>query len=243
MSVKERSKPRSRFKVFLWLILFGLLAAGLSYLVWFTPVFQIQAIEVNGGTPAQQEILKQNTSGNLLFWKSPISQSDYPQIAKLEVKKNLLERKLVINLEEREKAIIWCLERTERCLWADDTGFAFTEAPFTSGTLVEVKVVRDYSEREVKVGENVLSPKDFANLRAIMEILTELNLPVNEVKIENIDYKEMVADLSSGPDIYFSLLFDPGSARNVIEKLKASGEWNGLRYVDLRVENRAYYSQ
>ena len=63
------------------------------------------------------------------------------------------------------------------------------------------------------------------------------------MKIENIDYKEAVTDLSSGPDIYFSLLFDPGFARDVIEKLKASNEWSDLRYVDLRVENRAYYSQ
>ena len=108
---------------------------------------------------------------------------------------------------------------------------------------MEVKVVRDYSDREVKVGENVLPPKHFQNLKSTLDLLVELNLPVNELKIENIDYREAIADLSSGPNIYFSLLFNPGFARNVVEKLKASGEWNNLRYVDFRVENRAYYSQ
>ncbi|MEX2033529.1 MAG: hypothetical protein WD889_03190, partial [Candidatus Colwellbacteria bacterium] len=242
MKSNFQSESRSPLKFFLVLFLFGAIIAGAVYLIWFTPAFQIQAIEINGGTPAQQEILKQKTTNNLLFWKPPINQKDYPQIAKLEVKRNFLERKIVVNLEERQKEIIWCLEKTQQCLWVDNTGFAFTPAPFTTGTLVEVRVVRDYSEREIKVGENVLLPKNFENLKSALNLLVELNLPVNEMKIENIDYKEAVADLSGGPDLYFSLLFNPGFGRDVIEKLRASGEWNALRYVDLRVENRAYYS-
>lgn len=243
MSVPRQSNSRRKLKFFLFLFLFGLVIAGAGYLIWFTPAFQIQAIEVNGGTPAQQEILKERSSNNMLFWRPPISQKEYPQIAKLEVKRNFFERKITVNLEERQKEIIWCLEKKEQCFWVDKTGFAFTPAPFTTGTLVEVKVIRDYSEREIKVGENVLDPKHFQNLKAALDLLVELNLPVNELKIENIDYREAMADLSSGPDLYFSLLFDPGFARDVVEKLRASGEWNSLRYVDLRVENRAYYSQ
>lgn len=240
--VNDGRRP-GKLKPFLFFLLFGLIAAGAIYLIWFTSTFQIQAIEVSGGTPAQQEVLKQKTSNNLLFWKPPINQKDYPQIAKLEVKRNFVERKILVNLEERRKEMIWCLEKIQQCLWVDSDGFAFTPAPFTTGTLVEVKVIRDYSDREVRVGENAINPKYFKNLKAALELLVELNLPVNEVKVENIDYKEAVADLSSGPDIHFSLLFDPGFARDVIEKLKSSNEWNILRYVDLRVENRAYYSQ
>lgn len=239
----EPHERKSRLKFFLALLLLGLTIAGAVYLIWFTPAFQIQAIEVNGGTPAQQEILKQKKSNNLLFWKPPISQEEYPQIAKLEVKRNFVERKIIVNLTERQKEVIWCLEKAQQCFWADKTGFAFTPAPFTTGTLVEIKVVRDYSDREVKVGENVLPPKYFQNLKTAIDLLIGLNLPVNEVKVENIDYKEAVADLSSGPDIYFSMLFDSGFARDVIEKLRISNEWNALRYVDFRVENRAYYSQ
>lgn len=238
----QKSSPRRKLKLLIFLFPLGLIVAGAIYLIWFTPAFEIQAIEVNGGTPAEQEILKQRTSNNLLFWKSPINQKDYPQIAKLEVKRNFFERKIVVNLKERQKEVIWCLEKIQQCFWVDETGFAFTPAPFTTGTLVEVKVVRDYSDREVRVGENVLPPKYFQSLKAALGLLGELKLPVNELKIENIDYREAIADLSSGPDIYFSLLFNPGFARDVVEKLKSSGEWNALRYVDLRVENRAYYS-
>lgn len=243
MSVPQKSDSRRRLKFFLFLFLLGLVAAGAVYLIWFTSAFRIQAIEVNGGTPSQQEVLKANPSGNMLFWKPPINEKDYPQIAKLEIKRNFFERKITVTLEERQKEIIWCLEKIQHCLWVDKTGFAFTPAPFTTGTLVEVKVIRDYSEREVKVGENVLAPRYFQHLKAVFDLLVELNLPVSEVKIENIDYREAIADLSTGPDMYFSLLFDPGFARDVVEKLKASGEWNSLRYIDLRVENRAYYSQ
>lgn len=239
----SEGRRTGKLKFFLLLFLIGLVIAGVTYLIWFTPAFQIQAIVISGGTPAQQEVLRQKTSNNLLFWKPPINQKDYPQIAKLEVKRNFVERKIVVNLEERQKEMIWCLEKIQQCLWVDNAGFAFTPAPFTTGTLVEVKVIRDYSDREIKVGENALDPKYFKNLKAALELLVELNLPVNEVRVENIDYKEAVADLSSGPDIYVSLLFDPGFARDVILKLKSSNEWNVLRYLDLRVENRAYYSQ
>lgn len=231
-----------RTKSFLFLFLFGLLAAGTAYLVWFTPLFQIRAVEVSGGTEAEEEIFKQKTSNNLLFWRPPVNEKDYPQIAKLEVKRNFLERKISVSLEKRQKEIIWCLEKSQQCLWLDNTGFAFTSAPFTTGTLVEVKVVRDYSDREVKIGDNALSPKNFEHLKTVLLILSQLNLPIHEIKIENIDYKEVVVDLSSGPDLYFSLLFDPRFSKSVIEKLKASSEWNGLRYIDFRVENRVYYS-
>lgn len=246
MSDKERLKSgrtTGRAKSFLLLFLFGLIVAGVVYLIWFTPAFQIQAIEVNGGTPAQQEIVKGEAKGNMLFWKPPVNEKDYPQLAKVEVQRNFFERKITVNLEERQKEIIWCMEKKEQCFWVDKTGFAFTPAPFTQGTLVEVKVIRDYSEREVKVGENVLDPKHFQNLKSALDLLVELNLPVNELKVENVDYREAIADLSSGPDMYFSFLFDPGFAREVVEKLRSSGEWSSLRYVDLRVENRAYYSQ
>lgn len=241
-----QSKPRRRqgkFKLFLFLSLLGLMAAGAVYLIWFTPAFEIQAIEVNGGTPPQQEIFKQKTSNNLLFWKPPIKQKDYPQLAKLEVKKDFIERKIVVNLEERKKEMIWCLVKKERCLWIDNTGFAFAEAPFTTGTLVEIKVIEDYSDREIKTGDYTLQPKNFENLKNALTVISELKLPTTEIKIENIDYKEVAVDLSSGPDLYFSLLFDPRFSKSVIEKLKSSSEWSSLRYVDFRVENRAYYSQ
>lgn len=242
MSDREKS-PRRKLKFFLFLFLFGLLAAGAIYLIWFTPAFQIQAIEVNGGTPSQQEVIKANPHGNMLFWKPPVNEKDYPQLAKVDVKRDFLERKISVTLEERQKEIIWCLEKNQQCFWVDKTGFAFTQAPYTTGTLVEIKVIRDYSDRTIKVGENAVDPKHFQNLKAALDLLVELNLPVNELKVENVDYREAIADLVSGPDMYFSFLFNPGFARDVVEKLRTSGEWNSLRYVDLRVENRAYYSQ
>ena len=84
MSEKERS-PRRKLKVFLFLFLLGLIASGAAYLVWFTPAFQIQAVEVSGGTPPQEELIKNAARGNMLFWKPPVNERDYPQLAKVEV--------------------------------------------------------------------------------------------------------------------------------------------------------------
>jgi len=42
------------------------------------------------------------------------------------------------------------------------------------------------------------------------------------------------------PKIYFSLRFDPGFGLSAIESLKSTG-LDKIDYIDLRVENRAYY--
>jgi len=241
MLARRRLKHRGWVKrVVIALGVVTLLGGGV-YLVFFSPYFQIESIEVEGARLVDAKTIAGPSEGNILFWKPPVGVSDFPQLATFTFEKDFVNRKIMIFVEERKKAIIWCLEASEKCYWADKDGFIFTAAPSPEGTFV-VSVVRDYTQRDLDVGSNVLPDDLFVNLDSIIELLKDVDIPVDELRIDDLKFKEATAVVANGPEIYFSLLFDPSFGESVIESLKISPEWRTIRYVDLRVENRAYYS-
>ncbi|MBI3638427.1 hypothetical protein HY227_01640, partial [Candidatus Wolfebacteria bacterium] len=62
------------------------------------------------------------------------------------------------------------------------------------------------------------------------------------LELKNLEFQEIVADpaVNSLPMVYFSLRTDPIFGLSAIESLKKIG-LQKLEYIDLRVENRAYY--
>jgi hypothetical protein len=214
---------------------------GAVYLIWFSPLFKIQSLEVKGATAEEEALLRQTTVDNILFWRSPLAPSKFPEIAKLNIKKDFIHHKITLEVIRREKAIIWCLEKSNQCFWADNSGFIFSAAPTPTGSLL-VRVIKDGSDRDLKIGDEVLPASWFVNLQSIFALLDELNLSIDEIRLENLNYRELKVKTVNGPDLYFSLLFDPHSAKEAIRSLAASNQWSSLRYLDLRVENKLYYS-
>jgi len=233
------SLRRPKFLALFFAVL--LFLGGAVYLIWFSPVFRIQAVEVKGAILTPEESFKNTSSQNILFWRPP-ALNELPQVVRLEVKKDFFRRKITVELKEREKIIIWCLEQKSECFWADENGLIFAHSPYPVGSLTLVKVVRDYSDRELEVGDPVLAESLFKNLDLTFDLLAGLNLPITEVRLDDLKYKEVTVLVDSGPKIYFNLMLDPGFGKSPIESLKNSADWPRIRYIDLRVENRAYYS-
>ena len=241
MSARKRSRNHRSLKLALFLIAVFLFLGGFAYLVWFSDVFTVRAIEVEGAALVKKETISGPIEGNILFWKLPVNIGDYPQIANVDVKKDFVERKVKVSVTERAKVLIWCGAENENCFWADENGFIFTTAPIPEGVLV-VNVVRDSTNRELKVGDSVLPADLFPNLKHAIELLNGLDASVEEIRLDDLKFKEATAVIAGGPEVYFSLAIDPRFGKGVLESLMASPNWGAIRYVDLRVENRAYYS-
>jgi hypothetical protein len=240
MSARKRSRGRG-LKTALLLVIGGLVFAGGAYLVWFSDVFTIRAVDVIGGEYIGEEQVNLTPGGNILFWEPDIDLEKLPKISGFSVEKDYLERKVIVSFGSRDRYAIWCLEGKDECFWVDDAGVAFSGAPDLQGPLI-FRLVRDSSGRTLSLGDKVLDSELFVNLIAAFNFLDEIDAEVQEFRIEDFKFKEAVARTKDGPDIYFSLTLDPHFGLGVVRSLRQSGEWDIIRYLDLRVPNRAYYS-
>lgn len=292
-SDKEFKRRRRIFKlkIYGYLIVFFILAGGIGYVVIYSSLLQIKEITIlrtsdvqnidnNLGTSDVQKLrdnlkdffANQSTAtnflgpDNILIWrKEKISEflKDHPLIAELTIKKDYIKRQIEINVKERKKFGIWCLqaqnyaEQTQNnaenfpresapnlresafCWWFDKNSILFQEAPIAEGSLI--KKVADFSGRQIKIGDLILEQPFAANLIKIFEIAEKINLNIQSLKLENLQLQEVVAESSGeGPKIYFSLKFDPNFNLAALQSFKELA-WEKIDYIDLRVENRAYY--
>ena len=241
MLARRRSRNHSSLRHYIVLGVLLLTAGGAVYLIWFSPVFVIQAVEVEGGELAPGVDFDKAVGENLIFYKPDFNLESAPQAAFIEVDKEYLRRAVKFTLGSKERYAIWCIEIKAECFWIDEGGTAFALAPDIKGPLV-LRLIRDGSERELSLGSKVLDEDMFGNLKAAFVLLEELDISVQEFRVENLKFREAVAK-TNGPTIYFSLQDDPSFGRAVVEQLRGSGEWSAVNYLDLRVPGRAYYSQ
>lgn len=194
---------------------------------------------------------------NILIWKSEKSAEfikNYHQIAELKIEKHYLGREIKISVSERERFGIWCFItrnyaednaelrgnslRESACWWFDKKGVIFSEALKAEGQLINK--VDDFSGRSLNLGEPVLEEKFLSNLFKIFEILEKSDLKIKSLKLENLKLQEVVTDSPLMPKIHFSLRINSEFALAALDSIKKIG-FSKIEYIDLRVENRAYY--
>jgi len=277
---RQRKKRRRRLKLKIYggIFLFFILAVGVAYLIVYSPFFQIKQITADGKEVDGKEIIEDLKNffagqskitsflgaGNILIWdnKKLAEFHKNPEIADLTIEKDYLERQIRINIRERERFGMWCLQAQTNadhtqtnaeneisprestlspresafCFWFDKNGVIFAEAPFVEGNLINN--VDDFSGRSLKLGELVLAEKFFSNLLKIFEVLEKSDLGIKSLKLEKLEFQEIITE--SSPKIYFSLRIDPKFTLAAIESIKNLG-LERIKYIDLRVENRVYY--
>jgi len=250
---RKRSFKRRLKIIFLAVFLLAFLA-GIIYAVFFSDFFAVRAVEVYGNESADSEeimkiaeeaaicgkwLYRLAGSNNIIFWRDAEIVNlphGFPQIASVKINRNLKEREIVIEVIERDKFVVWC---EGNCFWIDEAGVAFAEAPETEGPLI--KMVNVNSARSLALGERPLIEKEAQTFAQIVRFLDSLNLAVNDIKIDDMSFKEMNVKILNGPKVLFSLIIDPVFGKPVIESLKENGLWGKIDYLDLRVDGRAYY--
>ncbi len=259
---KQRQKKRRIFKIKLYagLAISLFLLAGLFYAVVYSSMLRITQINTDFTQIYSDEIKKQiiqdlrdffaNQSkiakflgaDNILVWSDNAENflKTKPYLIGLAIEKDFFKRQVLIKTEVREKFGIWCQLTTNNCFWFDKSGVVFERAPKTEGEMIYK--VNDFSERQLAVGDQSLEKHLFENLLKIFNILERAGLNVRTLQIKDLSLQEAVIEPNNPliPKIYFSLRFDPEFSLAAFQSLKETGLAK-IEYVDLRVENRAYY--
>jgi len=240
---KQKYRPKKNKKIFF--IFTTLLFLGIIYLLFFSPVFNIKEIIVLGNKKVSSEEIKNNLIRDNIFLTNNKSIEDQllkkiPEILELKINKNLLKRKLEINIKERETVGIICSIGT--CFYFDENGIIFDDAPNTSGSLIVV--IQDNSGRNYEIG-NKISEKTFIDtvLEINENLFSEIGLRVSSFNIDSYPIEELKAVTTEGWYALFNLKKDTENQLLALkvalnEKIK---DRTGLQYIDLRIENRIYY--
>ena len=222
----------------------SILIAGLIYLIWYSPVFIVQKVDVKGVNMSQDEILDilgaDTIGSNILFWRRQTEHVLDPRFDTFNMRKNYFKRTVQVTATEREKSFAWCFEASGDCFWTDKTGFIFSPAPASSGGLITV--ISDWREMPPGIGGYVLPASMNENLNSIIAIIGRLDLSVDSIKIENIKLRELLISASNGPRIIFSLSIDPDFTETAIRSLMESKSWTATKTLNLTVPGRAYPS-
>lgn len=217
-----------------------MLIAGWYFISNFS-LFQIKTIEVNGLNIFPKEVFLSNIKpfvlrnyvtgllgfNNIWAWPNELPYS-HDSLAKIQFKKYFWERKIIFNIEERERYGIWCFISQETCEWFDRDGIFFGDAPTTEGYLV-YQIIGDKPNSGI---ENILK---------ILEILDNKNITVKKINF-NKKLQELEVETLEKAKIIFSTRFNPAATfisayESIVKKIGL----NSINYLDLTVENRIYY--
>ena len=267
---KKKRRRFLKLKIYGGIIIIFILIAAAVYVIVYSPLFHIKNITQTNDDLTQinaDELIRNlknffaNQSkiagflgpDNILIWNKEalVKFPKAPAVAELTIEKDYFKREIKISIKERERFGVWCpLSSVDNastttavaggCWWFDKNGVIFAEASQLEGQLINK--VDDFSGRSLESGNSVLEEKFLTNLIKIFDVLDKSGLKIKSLRLENLQLQEIVADPSavSLPKIYFSLRFDPSFGVAAIESLKNLG-LEKIGYIDLRVENRAYY--
>ena len=198
----------------------------------------------------------------MFAWPNRLTESDLaflPRVKEVVIEKHYLSRSIVVHIIERVPVGIWCLKGTmppvgatesdpslmAQCYWFDDEGVLFERAPQAEGSLIPV--VADYADDKLALREMILPQPFIAPMQSIIKVLAASNVFVKEIRVEDLGLEEVKVATFDGPELYFSLRFPADKALSVIQSLFTQGNTSSsmplknLKYIDFRVENRAYY--
>ena len=235
---------------------FILLVIGVVYFIFHSPFFQITGIEVAGSQRTEE--IKGELIGfllktanfrfwlgpeNLLFWSPEIISQLPPSlrwIRDIKIQRNWQQKKIVIEIQEREPYLLWCLAASGDCYWLDEQGLVFSLAPEAEGFIVP-KVFEENGRPQLILGQPFYdSPQLVKNALEIIKQIKKSSLAVNRFLINDIDLEEMETE-TNGLKLYFGLRFLPQNLNGILTDLASRLDFPKLEYVDFRVENRIYY--
>lgn len=254
---KSRRKKRRIYAgavILLSAYLFALIFCLLSFR---TGIFRANSVEIAGNYNVSKDdtltaLTAQVFGGSkikyalgfksFLIWPDKIKDAGrfLPQVKSLDIQKYYWDKKIVVRVTERIPYGIWCAGTdAPECFWFDEDGYVFKRGLSSEGNII--KSVSDISGRPMGLGSAVLPDDFFSNLKSIFDVLEKSGIGARSIELKDLSFEEVIAKTAEGPVINFSLRFSSAGSLDLLKTLKSGGSFSKLQYVDLRIQNRAYY--
>lgn len=257
--LRQKRARKKKIKLLLYCSSGAALAAAIFYFLFFSGYLNIREIVISGiDAPGSDEIRQISSEavsgkkyfiprGNILIF-SPGQLTDtiknqFPILDEVTVEKRLLG-KIIVKVKEREKAGMVCggPEKAE-CFYFDGQGVVFEESPEIIS--VSLLLLKDDSVAGISLPSQKYDKKTVEFIRAVKKDFSDKA----GVGIEYFYFLNSSGDIAAHSDKNFEIYLASGDhpledqAR--ILKSILDGEIKDkisvLDYIDLRVENRAYY--
>lgn len=239
-----------RIKLYFGFMLLVLFVTLIIYVLLYSPIFQIREFKIAGTKRLTDEetlrILQSivlqtkldNFLGakNLLTWNEKEADVSKTALAAASISRDWLRQSINISVQERERVAIWC-DIHDFCYWIDHTGLLFEEAPKTEGSLI--LTIND-PDTELIRGTQIVEERFAPHLVKLITGISKLQFPIKKLTYER-KLQELQMEIYAGPDILFSIRFDPELNLASLQTLQEKIGLKGIRYIDLRVENRIFY--
>ena len=151
---------------------------------------------------------------------------------------------LHISFTEYSPSALWCQNESDQCLFLDDSGYAFAEAPNLSGSSL-IRFIKLNSE--LQVGDEPFSREFVSEALALIEYMKE-NSDFVAVKVEEVAEDELYIHFQGDSFIKVSLRQPLSETLENFEAVVASNDFSHLRpgnfeYIDLRYGNKIFVKE
>jgi cell division septal protein FtsQ len=243
----EKEKGESHLKGWLALTFVFILLGSLFYLLFFSELFRVKYVEVNGyqnPEKIKQAAFEQSRGGRsagntILFNRNTLKNtlSGDPLLADVYIRK-ILPNKLIVEITESKPSLIWSTAGDKYLI--DERGAVLGPA-----TTEKLPVVFDSADIKVERGDKVASPTFIKFINTIWDGFK----PATDVGISKIIIFDLITDVhvlsSSGWTVYLDASKDPKAQLDNLTKVltEAKKSATKIEYIDLRLDTKLFTSK
>lgn len=214
------------------------LIIGAIYLFFFSQVFNIKNVEIEGVKSVEiSDYLNGTLMGrNIILLRTGKYLDElttkFPVLEEARIVRGLPST-IKVEIGERRQILVWC---QEKCFEVDLYGYAYQEIPNPPEGVIAIK---DGASTKYKVGDKIVSADYIAFFLSALDRIEESGLQVKEASVDQTVFK---LTFTTGEG--WKIILDPSeSLSNQMLALKQILEKNRSdikEYADLRVEGLAY---
>ena len=263
--LRHKKRKRKERKILLWGIFSVICASAFVYFSFFSSYFTVQEIIVDGTDLVSPDAVRQTmsdmfsrkewgvfTAGNIFFFPADDAQNAlqkaFPPIAGVNISRNMhfvrigswtQKSALTVHITERPKTALVC--DSTRCFFTDNDGVVFAPALIASGASVLRISETDLSDIILPVQKY---PADFISFIKNMKTAAAGEDIMFDSFARVNDYGDIQAHATGDYTVFVTMSQEPKKQARILKEILSKmvqGDVVKLDYVDLRVENRAYY--